>query len=175
MLSGVVHTKRQAGKVFSAKALWGTFPPISHGQTVAQKLGLRYEEKALDHLCGISNLCIPHLGFTYISEGLNGRKNVYFCWPDAVIFSDNFHIVTVIEIKRYHTIDAYAQLRYTYLPVLTRAFPGKHIHLLEMCCNYDPSVRFPGTTRLVTDAQLLLATVNGESPAMTSVYIWTGK
>ena len=175
MIAGAVYSKRQAGIVLASRPLWGTFPPVSHGVTAAQKLGLRYEEKALNYLENVCKQAISHLGFTYVSEEARGKRGTYFCWPDAIIFNSDLSVLTIVEIKRHHTVDAYVQLKYLYLPVISKAFPGKLVQCMELCQYFDPSIRFPSATAVLTSDEDLLKVVEAKRPSAMSVCIWTGR
>lgn len=170
-MQAAAYTKRQAGLVSQAYPLWADIPPVSHGHTVAQLSGLRYEGKAARMLEVEFRFAVSQLAFRYTSNQLNWFK----CWTDLCLFSDDMATVTIVEVKWHHTIDAWVQLRELYIPVVRKAFPRLRVQGMEVCQFYDPAVKIPGRVKLAGRVNDVVDFVQGQEHSDFTVLIWTGR
>ena len=146
--------------------MWSKPPPKARGHTYAQKAGLRYERKALQHLVSLHPNFLEHLPFLYLSEGK--RKMAI---PDGICFSRHLDCLTIIEIKVRHTEEAWHQLNLLYLPVVKRAFPQHKIKLLEVVRWYEPEIKLPGNTMQVIDPGMHFESEDYDY----GIYIWSDR
>ncbi len=130
--------------------------------------GIRYENKARANLGIELENCTFNPAFRFKPEGGPSELAI----PDALAFSSKGDILTIVEIKVTHTNQAYRQLNNLYLPIIRAAFPQiTCINLLEMCKNYDPTVRLPGHIRIV---ERLDDFIQNPSDGF-GIYIWSGR
>lgn len=106
--------------------------------------GLRYEKKANEHLCSLSDLYLPGPWIIYVVAG-----KPYWCQPDGLNLDYKRGVVTIVEVKLNHTAEA-IKLRDVYEPVVRRIFqrPQWGVKLVEVTRWYDPDVPFPEATSL---------------------------
>ena len=124
------------------RAAWptatGPFPRTpTRGGTPAQRLGKRYEAKALTHLA-------ETLGPPFISSQwfrFTSGSGIRFCQVDGILHEEA--ATTIFEVKLRFSSDAWWQLRHLYEPVVRRAYMPKRIHLCIVCRSFDPSAPFP--------------------------------
>lgn len=126
----------------------------------AQHLGIRFQRKVETYLRKLLTLTDyisfevePHYRFS-----LNGRTQSAF--PDAVITFPTHRVI--VEVKLKHTYDAWNQLTNLYLPILQRAHTCKDFRRLEIVRNYDPGVKLPEPSEVVTNL-LPWLTATGEA------------
>jgi hypothetical protein len=110
--------------------------------------GIRYEKKAQEHLCALSDYYLPSPWIIFIANG-----KPHWCQPDGIHFDFNRGVLTIIEVKYSHTAEAQRQLRHVYAPVLRRMFPAAlwTIRLVELVKWYDPDIKFPEKTVMCPD------------------------
>ena len=123
-------------------------PKRSYGSRAA---GIRYEARAHEFLSdrfGERYIASPWFKFGEVGVG-----KARWCQPDGLLFNFEQGQITVVECKLQHTSDAWWQLKWLYLPVLARAFPGTHwkFALVEMTKWYDPATAFPEKVKLRAD------------------------
>lgn len=132
-------TFRDAGEV---RAAWpittGPFGPASTRRgTPAQRQGLRYERKALDHLSAtFGPAFVRHQWFEY--QDKRGRR---YCQTDGLLQTPLG--AAIFEIKYSFTAEAHTQLRMLYAPVVRAAYHPARLALVIVCKNFDPAVQFP--------------------------------
>lgn len=119
------------------------------GQSVAQKSGLRYEEKVQRALLAHYNIAedveTPYHAGSYIH--FRDDSGYRTCLPDGLL--DLQSILYIIEIKIAHMARAWWQLERLYRPLIQRYSPRREIRVCEIVRSYDPSVAFPvDVTRL---------------------------
>jgi hypothetical protein len=136
------YVKRRAGTVSSASLVWdraglASQKPI-RGKSAAQNAGLRYEAKVLGRLNLEWETFLPQVPFRFTSDFVSE-----LCILDGIIFRPPARELILVEVKSRHTADAWFQLRYLYHPVVSVAFPGWGIRLLEICKSYEPGVQLP--------------------------------
>jgi hypothetical protein len=163
-LTPPTYATRVAGNVRSAELL--TFDlnhPKGKKKTVAQKLGLAYERKALKMIENeLDTLICPHPTFRYNS----GHGLDQYAIPDAIYLKDE--VLTIFEIKLSHSADAWHQLNNLYKPIVQKAYPHLHINLCEVCRNYDRSIKLP-RVEFVDD----LARFASSKQDKFGIYIWS--
>jgi hypothetical protein len=169
-LTPPVHAKREAGDVQRAELLEFKLkhPNAAKRRSYAQQLGLRYERKVLVHLLEtLDKNVIFQPAFRFRSAGTAFDQ---FAIPDALYLSPS-NVLTIFEIKLRHTADAWYQLKRLYLPIIQKAYPAiDRINLVEICANYDNSIKLPSTT-IVDD----LAAWTAEARPQFGVYLWSGR
>lgn len=102
----------------------------------AQKAGLAYQKRIVEHLVGEFGRASVDAGawFHYLDDSL--RRS--YCQPDVLVeFGPS---CLVVEIKLRWTSDAWYQLRKLYLPVLTAALLPTTLIPLVICRSYDCAV-----------------------------------
>lgn len=167
--------KRTAGIVKSSRPVWektvqlGGDTPLKGKYTQAQLAGLRYERKVQEHLLLNLKHYISHLPFAFFDDEIANRQ---IAIPDGLAFAEHHKLITIIEIKRTHRTDAWWQLEKLYLPVVSKAFPGALIKLLEVCQNYDPSVQLTAPKDFVQDIRSWTEDMTTQT---FGIYNWTGK
>lgn len=162
---------RPAGEVVVAKIPpYG--PPFLRKRryTGARAEGVRYEAKVQEYLLDRypgQYLPGPWLHF---AERIVGSERAEFAWrwcqPDGLLVDLEGGIITVIEVKRSHTSDAWWQVRHLYTPVLRKLFPEAlwTFRAVEVVKWFDPATSFPEKTQLCPE--LLLA------PPNFGIHIW---
>ena len=112
-------------------------PPTLRGRSAAQKIGIRYERKALARLSQEHGAAfIPHQWLKY-----RVGDNTHFCQPDGLHFEGE--CITIVEVKARFTSDAWWQLKKLYGPVVQRAYTPKQLEYLIICKSFDPWTSFP--------------------------------
>lgn len=74
----------------------------------------------------------------YVDSG-----GVRYCQVDGLLFQHERKILTIIEAKIKHCIEAYVQLERLYLPVVRKRFPGWNVATCEVVKWFDPATDFP--------------------------------
>lgn len=162
--------KRKAGEVMSAELL--EFLPYQRKKrsrhSPAQKAGLRYETLTFGHL----TIELPSLNMHPVLRFRSaGRSLTEIAIPDALAFSTNGAVITIIEIKLRHTHEAWNQLHNLYLPIAQNLFKGRHINLVEICQNFDPGTVLPGPSEIIEELSPWI-----EVPQQRyGVYLWSGR
>ncbi len=129
--------------------------PVGRGRTVAQKMGLRYEQRVHDVLSAIYDERYRQSPSILFHDLYGHRRAI----PDGLLAIDD-HLV-IVEVKYTHCELAWWQLKRLYSPLLVTLYPGRRIRHVEICRSYDPSVVFPGDHRLVTSLHSLPETEVG--------------
>jgi len=127
--------------------------------------GIRYEKRVHEYLTDLyGDFYIPSLWLLFQEVG---RDRPRWCQPDGLLFLPYTGQITIVECKLQHTSDAYWQLKWLYLPVIAKAFPGTHwkFGLCEVVKWYDPATQFPEPVRL-------RASVSDVTPFEIGVHIW---
>ena len=127
--------------------------------------GIRYEKKGHEYfqdLYGSSYVPSPWFKFREL-----GEPEMRWCQPDGLLFQPYHGRITIVEFKLQHTSDAWWQLKWLYLPVVARAFPGDlwNFALCEVTKWFDPATLFPERPRLREDVTLV-------EPGEVGVHIW---
>jgi len=127
--------------------------------------GIRYEGKVHGYLDGLHEGCyVSSPWFVFTEVGVERER---WCQPDALLFDIPNGRITIVECKLQHTADAWWQLKWLYLPVISRAFPNDkwEYALCEVVKWFDPAVAFPEKVKLRKNVK---DTVPGE----LGVHIW---
>lgn len=113
-------------------------------------MGLTYEQRVIDVLSAIYGTDFrPAASILY-----EDRSGVRMAIPDGLLRINT--TLVVIEVKLTHTERAWWQLNRLYVPLLRHlVVPGTRIAAVEICRSYDPDVRFPSPSRLVTSLHSL--------------------
>lgn len=82
---------------------------------------------------------IPSQWFQYEDED----KRVKFCQTDGLLFNETDKSVLILEFKYKHTVEAYKQLEFKYVPVVKSFLPNWSIRTCEVVKWFDPSTPFP--------------------------------
>jgi len=130
-----------------------TPPPFIRTQIRKGKRGegIRYEKKI--HLLyeeRFKGFYIPNPWFRFLELGTEKPR---WCQPDALLFDFDNGTITIVECKLQHTSDAWWQLRWLYLPVVSKAFPGTlwKFRLVEVVKWFDPAIAFPERVKMRAD------------------------
>jgi hypothetical protein len=112
--------------------------------------GLRYEKRVQKVLEEISELYVPG---PWIRYGLRGEGRGRWCQPDGFILDLRKGLITIIEVKYKHTIDAWWQIRKLYEPILKKIFPPSHFQYacIEIVSWYESGIKFPETFYFAED------------------------
>lgn len=122
-------------------------------QTGNRKVGVKYEEKAqkyiaqtLSKLNGIGEhlKSIPSPWIVFRSES-DPADHVRYCQPDHLLIDEWQRKLTIIEIKLQHCLEAHAQIRLLYEPVLRKMYSGYSFAFIELVQWHDPHIGFPET------------------------------
>lgn len=121
-------------------------------------MGLRFEAEAISSLDAQLECFTPHPVFKY---KVHENSTVFSAIPDGLALHPSRQELTIIEIKLRHSIDAWAQLFNLYVPVVSLAFPGWKIKVLEICKWYDPDVKLPIKPFMVTSPSKFIGAADG--------------
>ena len=113
--------------------------------------GIRYEGKIHDLFeARFGELYMPSPWFRFLEVGTEKPR---WCQPDGLLFDFENGKLTIVECKLQHTADAWWQLRWLYLPVISKAFPGNlwDFGLIEVVKWYDPATAFPERVKMRAD------------------------
>jgi hypothetical protein len=127
--------------------------------------GIRYEKKGQEHLSELyGDFYVPSPWFYFYELGVNKPR---WCQPDGLLFQPYLGRITIVEFKLQHTADAWWQLRWLYLPVVSKAFSGDlwDFSLCEVTKWYDPATLFPEKPRLREEITMT-------EPGEIGVHIW---
>jgi hypothetical protein len=108
--------------------------------------GIRYEQMVHKHFVETYPLYLESPWLRYADE-----QGWHWCQPDAVYIDVMRGVLTIVEVKYQHTIEAWWQLVDLYMPVLEVAFPKKlwKYQLLEVVRWYNPDIRWPQQPKLI--------------------------
>lgn len=151
----------------ATKVLTRSLPDRKSGRrTKAQQGGLDYERKAGQQLISVLPGTVLGQWWEYLdSSGVRRcQTDAYFLHPSS--------LVTVFEIKRNHTVDAWWQLIRLYRPVLESWPEAKGVNVVEMCHTFDPDVKPPEPTQMVFLTDDLLSTWFTAKQSAYGVYRW---
>lgn len=128
--------------------------------------GVRYEEEAARHLQKELGEEFIH-GPWMVFRNETGQR---WCQPDGLWIDPVRGVITIIEIKYSHCIEAWEQLRKLYEPVVRKAFEGApwEVRLVEFVRWYDPVIKFPGEHNLRPRLELA-------RPGEVAIHIWNPK
>lgn len=127
--------------------------------------GIRYERKAHDYFEEVyedSYVASPWFHFQEV-----GVEKVRWCQPDALIIRPHDGRIDLLEYKLQHTSDAWWQLRWLYLPVVSRLFPTDQweFNICEVCKWYDCATIFPEKVSMCADLDQM-------KPGAFNMHIW---
>lgn len=133
---------------------WASFAftppfPIAEPKRGAKRKGWIYERRAQRYLLeALGRYYWPSPWLCYRSDGSPRRR---WCQPDGICVDPEAGVITVVEIKYSHTIDAYVQIEEKYIPVLRWLFPQKlwKFAALEVVHWYDPKIQFPRQVTMI--------------------------
>lgn len=139
---------------------WASFafqPPfeITEPKKGNKRKGILYERKAQRYLMG----CLGEMYWPspWIAFKADNNRRVRWIQPDGILVDPEAGLITVVEIKYSHTIDAYLQLEMKYIPVLKWLFPERlwRFAALEVVHWFDPTIKFPRGFRMVKNPALM--------------------
>ena len=113
----------------------------------AAREGIRFERKVISGLLDVFGALrvLPGPLFHFVDQGQRG-----VAIPDALLFSPDFRRALVVEVKLRHRVDAFYQLTNFYLPIVRMALPCISWQGLEVCCFFDPAIKLPVPTHVVS-------------------------
>lgn len=130
-------------------------PPFVNTQrrTGKRAEGIRYEKKV--HLLNEERFGERYVASPWFRFQELGGERVRWCQPDAILFNLEEGTITIVECKLQHTSDAWWQLKWLYLPVLSKAFPGTlwEFRLIEVVKWFDPATAFPEKVKMRADIE----------------------
>lgn len=147
---------------------WSPIPPpfINTKKRMGKRAqGIAYEKKwhkfALDSYKGFY---VPSPWFYFKEVGVDKPR---WCQPDGILFDLMAGRITIVECKLQHTSDAWWQLRWLYLPVVSKAFTTDkwNFAVVEVVKWYDPATCFPEKVKMRPD-------VLDVCPNEFGVHIW---
>lgn len=126
--------------------------------------GIRYERKALAHLCAEYSEFVPSPWLRFE----NGSSRSRWCQPDGVLLDIKQGRIVLVECKLQHTSNAWWQTRRLYEPVLQKIFgTAWKYSVVEMVRWFDPAVTFPETFSFAED-------LFDVEPGAFGIHIWNG-
>jgi hypothetical protein len=131
--------------------------------TEAQKAGIRYERRAQEYLMELypdTYVASPWLVFR-----LQREPTMRWCQPDGFIVDVERGVLTIVEIKLRHMVEAYTQVTGIYHPVLKKIFPRFSFRHVEVTRWYDPATDFPVPVQLLSGIDLA-------SSSRFGVHVW---
>lgn len=130
-----------------------TPPPFVHEKKRKGRRaeGIRYEKKV--HLLNEARFGEVYIASPWFRFMEVGADRPRWCQPDALMIDFERGQITIVECKLQHTADAWWQLRWLYLPIVAKAFPGTlwKIGLVEVVKWYDPATAFPEKVKMRAD------------------------
>ncbi len=133
------------------------------GASSSQKAGVRYEEKAQDHLREVFPFILNSPVVNFIDD--SGFRT---CIPDALLVYPPLGRTVIFEIKIQHMPESWWQLKRLYEPVMKAMYPSYDIQVVEVCRSVDASMPFPCKIELIDDLERFARF----SPASFGVYHW---
>lgn len=90
---------------------------------------------------------VPSPWFIFKEVGIDRPR---WCQPDGLLILPYTGQVTIVECKLQHTVDAWWQLKWLYMPVIVKAFPHDlwNYGLCEVVKWYDPATTFPEKVKM---------------------------
>lgn len=123
--------------------------PTKPTGSAGQKRGIRYENSVCEYLTKRFNF-VNQITFEYIDSSGKTKK----ARPDGLIVDEKNDHYTLVEIKTYHSEDAYYQLEF-YKKILLKWLPGCHFSVVEICELFTPGVKLPVSSFFITDPSSL--------------------
>lgn len=107
---------------------------------------MQYERKVHKHFLADCDFYLDSQWIRYCDD-----DGWHYCQPDALHFDISRGVLTVVEVKYQHTIEAWRQLVELYRPVLEVIFPTTlwRYQLLEVVRWYDADIRWPIQPKLI--------------------------
>ena len=150
-IAAPIHSyfKREAGPLVRAQLHFGQYSQLPRPASLASQRGVRYEKKVLRLLAQrFGDRLLPGPLFTFVSRNGSSQR----CYPDALLFSEDWSTLCVLEVKYRHTGDAWWQLNRFYLPIIRLALPMFRVCAAEITASYDPAQRLPSPVAFVDSA-----------------------
>lgn len=124
------------------------------GGTAAQRRGLVFERRTLQHLSQTFSEFEQSRWLRY-----QNSDGTHVCQPDG--FVELLDCVLLFEVKYTHCIEAYWQLRHLYGPILAHLYK-KPVKCIEVPRSFDPAVPWPEDIVLVTNILELALVKNSD-------------
>ena len=150
------HRRRNYCPSVNRNVTWAefsTWEPSFEGKrsrsTGAQAHGIRYERKVQRYLTALcSGHYIPAPWFRYCTHN---HPHWPYCQPDGLLFNYNRNLITIVEIKLGHSLQAWEQVRTLYGPVIDLVFGSRwRFAACEVTAHYDPAIEFPERLHHIT-------------------------
>lgn len=127
-----------------------TPPPFinTKKRTGRRAQGIAYERKWHKYALELYAGCyVPSPWFYFKEVGVDKPR---WCQPDGLLFDIRNGRLTIVECKLQHTSDAWWQLRWLYLPVVSKAFEADiwEYGVVEVTKWYDPATCFPEKVKM---------------------------
>lgn len=119
------------------------------GDTAARHAGVLYEKKARAKLRELLPGISCSLWWDFYDQ--RSRRAIQ---TDAVYFAKLDTIITIFEIKKSFTSDAWWQLRKVYEPVIQAWAGASYINVVEVCSSFDPVVVMPEEIEVIENLPL---------------------
>jgi hypothetical protein len=158
--------KREIGELIRVEGVFpvgGDFIPTKATGSAGQKRGIRYENNVCKYLSQRFDF-VNQIVFEFDTR----ERKRQTARPDGLIIASEDHYV-IVEVKTIHSEDAYYQLQF-YKKILEKYLPENHFSLLEICAEYNPSVKLPSGKFILEDLDLVKTPSFGHN-----VYILTEK
>ena len=139
-------------------AEFSTWEPSFEGKcswtSGAQAHGIRYERKVQRYLTAECNgHYVPAPWFRYC---VHNHPHWHYCQPDGLLFDYNRNLITIVEIKLAHSLQAWWQVQNLYRPVISFVFGSRwSLAACEVTAHHDPATIFPICLHHITRLSLL--------------------
>ncbi len=111
--------------------------------------GLRFERKVVKWFeATYPSRFLAGLPFTFQTSRKRGMAV-----PDGLLFSPDWRTCCIVEVKLSHCSDAWWQMEAFYKPIVAEALHGYRVICLEVCKSYDPWVKLPRPSELLSSVE----------------------
>ena len=151
-----LHRRHNCRSSVNRNVTWAefsTWEPSFEGKrsrsTGAQANGIRYERKVQRYLTALcSGHYVPAPWFRYCTHN---HPHWHYCQPDGLLFNYNRNLITIVEIKLGHSLQAWWQVQNLYRPVINFVFGSRwSLAACEVTARHDPAIAFPNSLQHIT-------------------------
>lgn len=115
----------------------------------AARRGLRFERKVVAWFTATyPTRFVAGLPFTFQTNRKRGTAV-----PDGLLFSPDWRSCCIVEVKLTHCADAWWQMEAFYKPIVQEALRTFKVVCLEVCKSYDPWVKLPRPSELLSSVE----------------------